>query len=75
MTLNVALVSENEHARQRLMEFASSQHWRVAEELAVQEAPANLRETGARFDAVVAYKQVGDGVHVFQVRYCGHQKV
>jgi hypothetical protein len=53
-----------------LVEFASSQHWRVAEELAVQEVSANLREAVARVDAVVAYKQVGDGVHVFQVRYC-----
>jgi hypothetical protein len=75
MTLNVALIVDNENGRKRLLEFASSQHWRVAEELPVQATVGNLRDASLRFDAVVAYRCTGDHVDVFEVRYCGGRKI
>jgi hypothetical protein len=74
MTLNVALIAENEHARQRLLEFASAQHWKVAEELPMQAAAANLKDAITRFDAVVIYQRSSENTDVFKVRYCGRQR-
>ena len=70
MTLNVALIVASESGRKRLLEFASSQRWRVAEELPVQATIGNLRDAASRFDAVVAYRRTGDHIDVFEVRYC-----
>jgi hypothetical protein len=55
MTLNVALIIDNENRRKSLLEFASSQRWRVATGLSVQAALGSLRGASDRFEAAVAF--------------------
>jgi hypothetical protein len=68
MTMKVALIAENDYERNRLVEFASSQHWEVTE------PPRDPRELSGLFDAIVAYKRGEGGGDIFQVRFAARAK-